>query len=383
MIKPGSDVDNVSAVIFEQRIRFLVRHIAELLVRTSRSNTFALVRDFAVGIYNPSGRMLYQTGIPILSFAINPCLKNILKYYTASASNQTDVVRDIFPGDVILHNDVYSGGNQNNDWGIYKPVFYKDRLVAWACAKGHMADSGGGTAGGYDPTSSEIWQESLRIPPLKVFENGRLRRDVWDMVFANVRYQVVADDVNAIIGSCTMGEREILKLLERYGAGRFLQYQDYLLTASERYVRGVVSKWQDGEFHGESFMNSDGVTPNKKYRIAVDISKRDSEIILDFSGTDAQAPSYTNMPESASLGAASVAFLMLLRPGDDNYFNEGLFAPLKANFPLGSILNPRFPAATTMGNQIADQVIEAIMRALAKPLAERVIAGWNFMCGLK
>jgi N-methylhydantoinase B len=368
-----SSLDPLSVAIFEQRIRFVTRYMSELLQRTSRSPTFSLVKDFAIGIYDGQARMLHQTGIPMLSFAIGPSLKHLARYFDG----------EISPGDVFLHNDVYTGGNQNNDWGIFRPIFCDDKLVAWTATKGHMVDSGGGTAGGYNPAASEIWQESLRITPLKIYEQGRVRKDVWDFVLGNVRHSIVGDDIKAMIGACVIGENQLRKPLDACGWQGFTSYCDTLLSSSEKQVRDAVSRWPDGDCEGASYLNSDGVTKGKKYRIAVKVRKRNSEIKFDFSGTDDQSPSYTNMPISTALGAVAVAYLMVLRPEEHNYFNEGMFAPIATVFRKGSLLNPTFPAATTMGNQMGDQVIDSIMKALSTLLPDKVTAGWHFMCALK
>ena len=144
--------------------------------------------------------MLEQTeNLPILAFSLAPVCKYIRNYFGD----------DIHPGDVIFHNDVFSLGNQNNDVAVYKPVFFEDELVAWTAVKGHQADIGGAVAGGYNPNAVEVWQEALRIPPVKVYEKGKLRKDVWDLIFANIRFDIVQHDMKAEIGACHVGERRM------------------------------------------------------------------------------------------------------------------------------------------------------------------------------
>jgi N-methylhydantoinase B len=149
------------------------------LLRTSRSPILNEARDFVTGLYDAQGKMLEQTEyIPVLAFALQPVCQKIVEYFG----------EDIQPGDVILHNDVFTGGNQNADVATFKPIFHNGELFAWAAVKGHQADIGGAVAGGYNPNAREIWQEALRITPVKVFEKGKLRRDVWNLIFANIRY---------------------------------------------------------------------------------------------------------------------------------------------------------------------------------------------------
>ena len=114
-------------------------------------------------LYDAKGRMLEQTEyIPVLAFALQPACEQVIRFFGD----------DIHPGDVILHNDVFSGGNQNNDVAVFKPIFHGNRLVAWAACKGHQADIGGAVRGGYNPEAREVWQEALRIPAVKIYERG-------------------------------------------------------------------------------------------------------------------------------------------------------------------------------------------------------------------
>ena len=151
-----------------------------------------------------------------------------------------------------------------------------------------------------------------------------------------------------------------------------------MIESSERLARAEIERWPDGVYRGESWMVSDGIDPTARYRIAVEITIAGSEITFDFSETDDQAPGFTNMPPASALGAIRIAFLMLINAGGiDVPTNQGLFAPIKTVFREGSLLSPRFPASTIFGNQMCDEVVEAIMLALAEPLPDRVTAGWN------
>src|SRR5262249_59006479 len=140
-------------------------------------------------------------------------------------------------GHVILHNEVSTGGNQNADVGVYMPVFHGGELVAWLASKGHVADIGGMTAGGYDPNAREVWQEAFRIPPLKLVDRGTMRADVWELVRANIRLDIVTEDIKSMIGACTIGKRRVLEVLERYGVEPLEQHIDFVMDASERLAR--------------------------------------------------------------------------------------------------------------------------------------------------
>ena len=149
----GSSVDVLLASVLHHRILAISKEMATMLLRSSRSVIFNELGDFVTVIFDHAGRALAQTDYaPILAFGTQEPVKTILSYYGS----------EIADGDVVIHNDVYSGGNQNADVGIYVPIFVEGELVAWSVAKGHVADIGGSTAGGYNPANTEVWQESLR-----------------------------------------------------------------------------------------------------------------------------------------------------------------------------------------------------------------------------
>jgi N-methylhydantoinase B len=368
-----SGADPILASVLQRRVQAISNEMATVLMRTSRSPIFNEVGDLVTVIFDRCGRTMAQTEYAsIIANGAQPPLQRIIEYFG----------EDLHDGDVILHNDVYSGGNQNADVGVFLPIFHEGELVAWSASKGHVADIGGMTAGGYDPRAREVWQEAFRIPPLKLHDRGELRRDVWDLVRANIRFEIVAEDIRAMIGACTIGRRRLVDVLGRYGVEPFDAHMDYVIAASERQVRAELRRWPDGTFHGESWMVSDGLDPTRRYRVAVTVTISGSEITFDFSETDDQAPGFTNMPAASAIGAVRVTFLMLLAAGGLTIpTNHGLFAPVHTVFRKGSLLDPHFPASTIFGNQMCDEVLESIMRALADALPDRVTAGWNqYLC---
>ncbi|MCO4275608.1 hydantoinase B/oxoprolinase family protein [Pseudarthrobacter sp. HLT3-5] len=368
-----NNIDAITASVLQRRVDAIAKEMATMLMRSSRSPIFNEIGDLVTVVFDKDGNTLAQAEFAaIIAFGAHPALEYIIKYYGD----------DIYEGDVIIHNDVYHGGNQNADTGIFMPIFSQGQLVGWTAAKGHMADIGGMTAGGYDPNARDIWQEALRIPPVKVAEKGVFRKDVWDFISANIRFDFVMEDVKSMIGCCTIGGRRLVELIERYTLPVYDNHMNYILESSARQVRAEVSRWVDGHYYGESWMVSDGFDTTKRYKVACNIEIKGDEITFDFSESDDQAPGITNMPPASAKGAVRIAFLMLLASGDINIpTNQGLFEPIKTVFREGSILNPRFPAATVFGNQMADEVVECIMTALAGILPDRVSAGWNkYMC---
>ncbi len=371
VIVPTAAIDQVLAAVLQRRLKSITEEIGFTLLRTTRSPILNEARDFATGLYDAQGGMLEQTEyIPVLAFALQPSCEHVLRYFG----------EDIAPGDVILHNDVFSGGNQNNDVAVFRPIFADGRLLAWSACKGHQADIGGAVRGGYNPEAREVWQEALRIPPVKVYERGRLRKDVWNMIFANVRLKIVEEDIKAQIGGTLVGERGFKELVARYGVERLLAHIDYLYDSTERMVRKEIEAIPDGTYRGESLAFYDGVTPGSQMRIKLAVTVAGSEIIFDFTGSSPQTPGFVNAPYSATASALLLTFLMLIDA--DIPHNAGLLRPLKIINPEGSFLNARFPAATTFGNTLTGPTSDAIFRAFAQAVPQMVTAGWNRMLGL-
>jgi N-methylhydantoinase B len=359
-------IDKILVSVFQRRFKSITEEMSIALTRTTRSPILCEAKDFVTGLYDGKGMMLEQTeNLPILSFSLGPVCRYIVNYFGD----------ELYPGDVIFHNDVFSLGNQNNDVAVYKPIFYEGKLVAWAAAKGHQADIGGAVAGGYNPRATEVWQEALRIPPVKVFEKGKLRKDVWDLIFANIRFDIVAADMRAQIGSCVVGERGILKLVEKYGPEVFESHKQYLFDSTENMMKAEIKTIPNGIYHGEATVYYDGKTPGSKYQIRVKIIVEDEQITFDYSATDPQTGGFVNGTYTSSASATLLTFLQMVNP--DIPHNEGMVRPVKIIIPEGTILNARYPAATTFGNHLCPPNADAIIRALSQAVPQRVTAGWN------
>src|SRR5215475_11661118 len=215
--------DPILASVLQRRVVAVSREMATVLMRSSRSPIFNEIGDFVTVIFDRDGRTLAQTEFAsIIAFGAAPSLRAI--------------------------------SNQFADDGIYTPVFHDGELVAWTAGKGHVADVGGMTLGGYDPKFREVWQEAFRMTPLRIHSGGEPIHDVVRLVRANVRLEITWDDVQAMIGACTIGRRRLVELLDRYGVAVFDRHMDFVIEAAERQVRAEIERWPDGVYHGESYM---------------------------------------------------------------------------------------------------------------------------------
>lgn len=361
------DIDPILVTVIQRRLKAITEEMGLVMLRTARSPILSEARDFVTGLYGPRGEMLEQTEfIPILAFAVPPSIEYIADYFR----------ENLYPGDVIIHNDPFTGGNQPADVKIVRPIFYDDTLVAFACINGHQADVGGAVAGAYNPGATEIWQESLRMTPVKLYEKGVKRQDVWDFVFGNIRFPIVAEDIQAAMGGCAVGDRELVKLIQRYGLEKFEGHVQHLFDATELQMRGEIAAIPDGVYTAKATAHFDGFTPGSTMDIVTTITVKDDEIFFDFAGTAPQTPGYVNAPLSSTSSAIVLTLLMCLKDPDMPH-NEGMLRPIHIDVPQGSMLNPNFPAASTFGNHLSDQTSAAIFAALSEALPDRVTASWN------
>ncbi len=367
----SSDIDPILTSVLQRRFKSITEEMGLTLLRTTHSPILNEARDFVTGLYDAQGRMLEQTEyIPVLAFALQPVCERLIDTFGD----------DIHEGDVFLHNDVFTNGNQNNDVAVFRPIFFEDELFAWAACKGHQADIGGAVKGGYNPDAREVWQEAFRIPPVKIIERGKRRDDVWQLVFANIRLSVVEDDIKAQIGATVMGERGIHHLLERYGLPTMHVHLEHLFNSTEQMVREEISAIPNGTYRSESFAFYDGVEAGSKMKISLAVTVDGESVTFDFAGSAPQTPGFVNAPLAATSSAVLLSFLMLINP--DIPHNDGLTRTIHLKVPEGSFLNASYPAATTFGNSLTGPISDAIFRAFSEALPQTVTAGWNRMLSL-
>ncbi len=372
MESKAMNIDPILLSVYARTFKSVTDEMSISMEKTTRSPILCEAKDYVTGLYDAEGRMLEQTeNLPILAFSLAPVCKYLLKYYGD----------DIHPGDVIFHNDVFSLGNQNNDVAVFVPVFHEGKLVAWTAVKGHQADIGGAVRGGYNPNAVEVWQEALRIPPIKVYEKGKLRKDVWDLIFANIRLDIVQHDMKAEIGACRVGERRVLALIKKYGLASFEGHKLALFEATQKMMESEIEKIPNGVYTGEGSVYYDGRHEGSTFKIRVKITVEDRRIKFDYSDTDAQTNGFVNGTFTSSASATILTLLQMVNP--DIPHNEGMVEPIEIVIPAGTILNAGYPKATTFGNHLCPPNADAIQRALAPVMPDRVTAGWNnLLCSL-
>ncbi len=362
------ELDSVTLTVLERKLDSIAREMGIIMRRASRSPIFSQFHDFSCFLADARGRLIsVADGIPIHTGGGGFAVERVLAYWGD----------DIHPGDVFLSNDPYAAlGNHLPDWTVMNPVFHEGALVAFACNRAHQVDIGGGMPGTYNSNAVEIFDEGIRIPPIKLYERGVFRRDVWDMIALNTRApQTVTGDVGAMVGSIRIGARRLQEILEEYGREGTVAYFDGLLDYAERRMRAELSSFPDGSWTGVEVMNNDVFT-RREVKIVATVTVKGSDVTVDFTGTDPCMRSFKNSSFANTYSAVFVAFACLVDLSIPK--NQGMFRPIRLVMPAGTVVNPDPPAPLTYSTVFpAIQIIHACWKALAQAVPDRVSAGWG------
>ena len=366
-VAPGGELDPILAVVLGKKIEAIAKEMSLVLERTARSPLFQ-VKDFCTAVLDERARILSQEeGLPQMAYAIVHSLEHLIKFFGD----------DIHRGDVFIQNDPYYGGNHAPDTCIFMPVFVDGEIHFWGAAKGHLADLGSAVMGGYNPQATDIWQENFRIPPLRLYDRGSLRSDVWNLLRANTRLpHFVLGDIQASIGACRTGGIRLESLAEEYGVGTLKDHLDFLLDATERRMRAELAQIADGTYHSEVVYRCDDGTESIDVTAKLAITVGGGHIIVDYAGSSPQTPYYYNCAYGTTFAAVVAVVLMLVDP--DLPHNDGVLRCIDVVVPEGSFLNCTFPSPCVQGNFTSSDVAgDSIFLALSEVLPDRVCAGWS------
>lgn len=363
---PSGRVDPITRAVVQHRLSSIVAEMGEAMLRTSYSQILNSSRDFSIAICDCQSRLVAQADhIPVHVGALPWATRAVEERF-----------RDVLPGDVILLNDPYHGGSHLPDLTAFVPVFGGERRLFWTIVRAHQSDIGGATHGAYNPQATEIWQEGLRIPPMKLYEEGRLRDDLLDMLALNVRNpRDFRGDLAAMIGAAHLGERRMAKLFGEFGAETVLDAVEAILDAAEQQARSVVATWANGVFHGEAILDDDG-HGREDIRIVAKVTKRGSDVEVDLSGSDPQSTSFVNSSHANMQAAVVMAFAYLIDPEIPK--NAGALRPLTVVAKPGTIVwaEPGAPV-TLCTSHPSNEIVEAVVKALSRSCPDRAMAGWG------
>ena len=371
-LKSKRAVDPITLSVVRGVLETTQREMTLTLEKTARSSVFNLAHDYSTSLFNDTPEMILQgQDIPIHLGSLMPAMKAVSTYFG----------EDINEGDLILQNDPTYGGGHSIDTCMYKPVFYKGKLVFWTVCKGHLTDIGGPVPAGYNPDAKEIFAEGLRIPPIKLWDRGVQRDDILNMILLNMRARRDQQgDFNALIGACQVGERNLLALVDKYGLKVVQSCIDELLNMAESQMRALIKSVPDGRYQGSAILEDAGHGfGDMEIKSTVSIKKDSCHIEIE---SPPQIPYFINSYEGNSYSGVYLGLMMFAQLPPP--YNEGLYRCVTVDMGKpGSLCNavepaPHMNCTTTPMETLTD----AVRVSFEQAVPSQVSASWGHANGL-
>ena len=356
--------DPITLELFKNSLFSIADEMAVTVCRTTYSGVLRDNMDFSTAFADDRGRLVAQgLTIPLHLGSIPTALEAVLERFDG----------DCHPGDVFVLNDPYAGGMHLPDVFVFRPIFVEDERVAFAACICHHADVGGRVPGSNASDSTEIFQEGIRIPPLKLYDRGAPNETLWTLLETNIRIPVkVFGDVRAQLAACAIAERQFLELVESYGIDATRHYMAEVNDHAERMTRAALLELPDGEWSFEDFIDDDGIDRGTPIRLQCTITKRGDGVTVDWAGSNEQVKGAINCTLSFTK-AVSYAAIRSVLPGEIAT-NDGFFRAIEVTAPPGTIANMVFPAACAARALTGFRMGDTAFGALALMLPGRVFA---------
>ncbi len=328
-------IDPITVEVIQGSFITTVRNMRATLIRTSFAPILYDTRDLSCALLSPTGELVAMSEGDFSGhvFSLQVGLTPILEKFGGKMK----------PGDVYMFNDPYTGGTHLNDIAFYKPHFIDGRIILFETVRAHWSDVGGANPGSFSGQDTEIYQEGVRIPPVKLVNQGELNQDLWDILFANVR---IADEQEgnamAMLDSVAVGDTQINELCAKYGTEAVEQCRDALLNRAEESLREAIRKLEPGEYYVEHYCDSTGITPDP-VPIRIRMTVRDETLSFDFTGSADEFEGPMNIGPAVTQAGVFVVVKAWLDP--DTPVNGGTFRPLDFILPEGSVVNCNPPRA--------------------------------------
>jgi N-methylhydantoinase B len=360
---PNAELDAIELEILRTQLESVAAEMGEVLVRGAYSPNITERRDCSTALFDADGRLVAQAEhIPVHLGAMPAAVEAVLD-------------REPTPGDTWVLNDPFAGGTHLPDVTLVTPVTRpgSESIVGYAVSRAHHADVGGMAPGSMPAGARDIFQEGLRIPPVRLVAGGERRRDVEDLLLANVREPAARRvDLRAQVAANERGADRVSDLLERHGDGLLTAFDAVIDYASDR-VRAALRGLPDGTYEAVDALEGDGLT-DEDVPIEVAVTVEDTSLSVDFAGTADQVPGNVNAPLSVTRSA--VYYVLRCIIPSDVPANAGCYEPVTVTAPSGSVLHPEPPAAVVGGNvETSQRVADVVFAALAEAAPATVPAG--------
>lgn len=369
-IKPDSSareskLDPVTFEVLKNAFQGSVENMAEQVLRTCHS--FVLFnRDFSSGLCDREGNLVSHGRID-------------LSGHIATMHHTCKAVIDVFkgemkPGDAFILNDAYLGNTHWSDIRVVLPIFYDGEIIAYTQSSGHWADVGGNVPGSFDVTATTLFSEGLRITPVKVWEEGVYRQDIANMIIANTRIPSDSEgDLIAQYESTKVGERELMRIIDKYGIDTVLTAFDEVQDYVERFVRKRFSDLPDGTWERVDFLDEDYGNPGDGLiPIHMKMIKKGSQLTFDMEGTHPTVAMNVNSPAACTYSAIITGVKMII---PEIPLNSGFFRAVDIKVPEGSLVNAKWPTACTGFVMTFEKLINSVMSIFSEIQPE-----WGMAC---
>lgn len=359
------NIDPIRLEIVRHRLGAIADEMGLALRRTAYSTNIKTRLDFSCAVFDGALRVIAQSfSQPVHLGSLVHFVPQIIATYGAER---------LGPGDGILCNDGHRGGVHLNDVCLVSPVFHEDQIVAFVATLAHHLDVGGGTPGSMVGLSREVFEEGLRIPPVRFLRSGQVDEEIFRLLENNVRSpRETGGDLRAQIAGVKTGTRRIHQLIDKYGLNTFKQTTAALMDYTERRARDEINKIPLGVYCAHGHMDDDG-RGGGPIRVVVKITVRPGQVVFDLTGSDGQRKGPVNATYAMTLSNCAYALRVLMDP--DLPVNDGFYRTFKVIAPSGSVVNAQYPSAIGGGWETAFRVCETAMQAFAKAVLDRLAAG--------
>ena len=356
-------IDPITLEVVCEGLIAVVKEMRETIIRSSYSSVIYEFDDFSCALFDAEGQMVAQSWD-------HP--GHVLPLPWGVRCALDDFSGDLNPGDVLLLNDPYRGGTHLNDVTMIYPLFDKrGRLIIFPAVRAHWVDVGGMVPGSYSGLSSNIFQEGVRIPPIKIIERGRVNAAAMALLMHNMRVpQEREGDFNASLGACRVAESRIRALYAKYGYGPVMRSVATHMDRTERRLREQIARLPDGDYYYEDYLEffNDGKLDPVLMRLKLTV--RGDRIIADFAGSNPQVPGVVNSSLAVVGAGVFVAVKSTLDPG--GAVNHGAFRPIELRAPEASIVDVRNDAPAGAHGEVRKRAVSVTLGALAQIIPDLV-----------
>ncbi|HEV8586548.1 MAG TPA: hydantoinase B/oxoprolinase family protein [Methylomirabilota bacterium] len=355
-------VDPITLEILTEVLISIVREMRATVFRTARSVAIYEAKDFSCGLFDHTSEVIAQS---------EDIGAHVVPLPWSVRSAMAEFAGDLAPGDVILLNDPYRGGTHLNDVTLIYPVFEDGRLILFPAVREHWADVGGMVPGSLSGEATEIYQEGLRIPPIKIVERGTVNRAAMALILTNMRVPDEREgDFHAGLAACKTAERRIRESVARYGLETLLGAIRQNLDRSEARMRARIAALPDGTYHYEDYLETFPGGRLEPLLLPLRLTIDGDGLLADFTGASPQVPVPVNSTLAVSAASVFIALKSILDPAAP--LNQGSFRPIRVIAPEGTIVNVTPPAPAGSHGEIRKRVIAVTVGALAQVVPELV-----------